>query len=638
MDSQDSRRDEPKLTHPPSREDIARTIFIGNIPEGVGGDKGVEAILETAGHLNRFYRASDASNKPQTFGFAEYADAQSLRTATEIFKDVNVPVKRQKPGEKPDKGEKIETTKLQVVVDAASVQYAENWTKSDDENTIQFRIDSAKESLASVIAQLFNPPDVPQMDFGGDTSMHDVHMHDNEESGVVQIDIAASAEDELADIPADMREIVAAEIAAFRDRSNKRDQERLKKEEEIENEQRRRDGRRSPPPAGTPLGPGGANGVPLGPRADRGVQGAPSGPKGAQFSRDHQNNIKFVNGETITNGASIKREDDDDFASDSELEQRRKKKIDAEFDESYRIALKRWMKFEDRSQMSLERTSTRMKNKEAEDQAHRDAQATELKKFDDNLERHPYYRDHGDWMRQREKFRRREEMDDRIDRESEMRELDVKQAQKDHARNEADAFLNQQAEDMLVTQAPREPQPSFKFSLGAATKKLEQNAAFRRTAADVENLLEDEEINDQASTQKRTLIPMTVDASIRANLTEEELQDAQKQLARDIPHDREGLWKWDVSWEHLPDKFIDNEIRVWAANKVLELLGLQEDSIVDEVIAHLKKHSKPDKLVEELYGVSHNILLTIQMESLANSRRRPLRMMRKASLGSCGVW
>ena len=41
-------------TLPPTREEIARTIFVGNIPDGVGGDDGMERILETAGKLVRW--------------------------------------------------------------------------------------------------------------------------------------------------------------------------------------------------------------------------------------------------------------------------------------------------------------------------------------------------------------------------------------------------------------------------------------------------------------------------------------------------------------------------------------------------------------------------------------------------------
>ncbi|KAF1913207.1 hypothetical protein BDU57DRAFT_521961 [Ampelomyces quisqualis] len=600
----DRGRDGIQMVIPPSREEIARTIFVGNIPDGVGGDEGMERLLETAGKLVRWLRASDANNKPQTFGFAEFADAQSLETAAEIFKDVRVPTKRQKAGEDKGDDQEVETTKLHVMVDDASVKYAEEWsrTRNEDENTVQFRLDTAKEALAQVLASFFNPQNIPQNEYGGDTAMHDAPAQDGEvEVAFVNL---TTGEDELADIPAEMREIVAAEIAAFRDRSNQRDRERLRREEEIEAEERRRSGRRTSPPPSAPTGPGGANGIPLGPRADRGVQGAPSGPKGSQFPRDYQGGVNFVNGGAINNGVYVNREDDDDSASDSEIERRRKKKRNEELDESYQKQLSRWLKLESRTGASLGRSSDRAKNQEAEQQAARDAQAKQLQDFDDDHEastkRHLYYRDHSEYMRERERVREREAKEDAVDRQAENREMAVHTKQKEHARGQADAFLEHQAEELERTQEHQEPAGQFKISLGAAAKKLEQTAAPRRTAADVETLLDDEEPTDQTGAKKRALIPINYDTAVKANLDEEDVAAAQRQLAREVPSDKEGLWKWPVSWSHLLEKKIDKDIRDWTANKALELTGVQDEDLVEAVVGHLREKGGPQALVEEL--------------------------------------
>ncbi len=79
---------------PPTREEIARTIFIGKITDEIIDDEGIENILRTAGSLRRWYRATDADGKKCTFGFAEYDDALSLETAVEILKDVRIPEKK----------------------------------------------------------------------------------------------------------------------------------------------------------------------------------------------------------------------------------------------------------------------------------------------------------------------------------------------------------------------------------------------------------------------------------------------------------------------------------------------------------------------------------------------------------------
>ena len=102
---------------PPSKEEVIRTIFVGGITEGAGGDEGLERILRSAGGLRRWTRATDADEKPCKFGFAEYEDPESLSIAIEVLRDVEVPVKRQAAGESKspkDEEEEIEKSALLV--------------------------------------------------------------------------------------------------------------------------------------------------------------------------------------------------------------------------------------------------------------------------------------------------------------------------------------------------------------------------------------------------------------------------------------------------------------------------------------------------------------------------------------------
>ena len=109
---------------PPTKEEIVRTIFIGGITEGVGGDDGIERLLQCAGNLRRWIRATDADNKACRFGFAEYEDPESLATAVEVLKDVEVPVKPQAVNiiKKEEDGEdvKVEKSKLLVILSQAT--------------------------------------------------------------------------------------------------------------------------------------------------------------------------------------------------------------------------------------------------------------------------------------------------------------------------------------------------------------------------------------------------------------------------------------------------------------------------------------------------------------------------------------
>lgn len=103
---------------PPTKEEICRTVFVGGITEGSGGDEGIERILQCAGILRRWIRAMDADNKACRFGFAEYENPESLATAIEVLKDVEVPIKPQAVNniKKEEDGEetKVEKSKLLV--------------------------------------------------------------------------------------------------------------------------------------------------------------------------------------------------------------------------------------------------------------------------------------------------------------------------------------------------------------------------------------------------------------------------------------------------------------------------------------------------------------------------------------------
>ncbi|KAL4950454.1 hypothetical protein BDW69DRAFT_172140 [Aspergillus filifer] len=612
-------RDAMMQLQPPTRDEIVRTIFIGGITEGLGGDEGVEKILRCAGSLRRWIRATDADEKPCKFGFAEYEDPESLGTAVEVLKDVQVPVKRQTPSDTEDIEEEVEKSTLLVVVDESSLTYLEQHeaTRGDtDPAERQSKLDGAKSALQSVLHDLFHPTsptqkeDVSAIDREGDIAMKDAEGQDGTSAEVVTIPI--TVEDELSDIPAEMRETVAKEIAAFRDRSNRRDIERLKREEEIESMERARNSgsrvnRLASPPLSAPSGPaGGANGIPLGSR-DRGMPNAPSGPKGfgVQIPKDYQKGVAFVNGGSTAGGPAvyIDREDEDSDADDEELERRRQEKREAELEKQYLDQERRWLNRERSRTAALEREKKRDQEEEAKVQEVRDEADKRLSEWDDDAEAsrkaNEYYADRGAWLRSRAAFRAREVSADEADRAAEERERARSVQQREQARGMADDFLARQAEELetIRHEAPREPQ-RFKLSLGAAAQKA-QAATSRRTVAEVEGLLEDEE--EPEATARRPLIPIKFDSAAEAaGLTEEERAQAVRQLAQEIPADKEGLWKWEIKWDFVEDSVVSDQLKPFVEKKIVEYLGVQEQMLVDLVEEHVRKHGSPQELVEQL--------------------------------------
>lgn len=605
---------------PPTKEEIVRTIFVGGITEGAGGDEGIERLLSVAGRLRRWDRAVDASGKQCTFGFAQYDDAESLATAVEVLKDIEIPTKKQPPAtgvkQEDDESQKIERSKLLVFVDDNSLNYLENYQSSrgDDPAAEQARLDSARAGLKAVLYELFNPPMFVKMEEGGeDTPMHDIDG--NRDGNVEVVNIPLAVDDELADIPAEMRETVAQEIQAFRDRSNRRDMERLKREEEMEAAERARNGAPRPsrlasPGPQIPNGPAaGTNNIPLGPR---GVPNAPSGPKGSQMPRDYQQGVKFING-SGTNGAAvgdvwIDREDEDSDASDEELERRRKAKKEAELEKQYLDQERRWLNREKSRTAAVQREKEREDEDEANVAKDNERMAARLRDWDDDLEaerkKDDYYRDRSMWNRSRAAFRDREAAADERDRAAETREKQREISDQEQARGMADSFLDRQAEE-LQSRPNRMglPQQPFKLSLGAAAQKAQKPQTQRRTVAEVEGLLEDEE--DESKTSKRTLIPIKFDPTASAGaLTDEERDQAVRQLAGDIPIEKEGLWAWDVKWEHVDETIIIEKLRPFVEKKIMEYLGVQEQLLVEVVEEHIRTRGKPQDLVEQLEGVS----------------------------------
>lgn len=586
---------------PPTTEERLRTIFVHKIPEGVGGEAGIQKLLNTVGKVRRWDSGQShlSDHKGALFGFAQYEDPESLAAAVELLKDIEVPVKKQSPTEKPpadedDKFGGIEKEKLKVEVDPSTVKYLETWKESKgDDPALEARLGEARAALKQCIRELFYPPPPSTQDAEGDTNMGNGANGLGENVEVINIPLAP--EDELADIPAEMRATVAAEIAAFRERSNKRDLERLKREEEYEEMERQRNGapRRSrldsPPPSNSNL-------VPLGPR---GVPNAPSGPRG------QGRGVEFVNGGSTSGQAPQFRDDDDDTdADDEELYERELAKQRAEEEKIYLEAERKWVNRERQRTAALERERERERAETEGFARRREEQLERDKSWDDDREAsrkgHLYYRDHGQWIRERTAFRAAEASRDEVDRRAEEEEIRKTEAEMEHARDMADSFLERQAQEMERQPAaapPAAPQ-RVTISFGAAAQKAAQRAGTRRTVAEVEGLLDDEE---QEQTTKRQLVPIKFEPITDTKaMSEEDIQNAIRALAHEIPVDREGLWAWDVKWDYLEESVIREKLRPFVEKKVVEYLGVQEQFLVDVVEEHLRKHQKPAELVETL--------------------------------------
>lgn len=612
---------------PPTREEVARTIFVGGMGDGAPEDEAIENILRCAGKLRRWTRARDADDQKCTFGFAEYEDVDSLEAANELFgQGIEVPAFKARQLIREGENNEVKQVKLLVIIDEASQKYIEEWTskRNEDDDARQFRLDGCKEDMRQCLTSLTNTDSFmanAAVNGNADDTANGVDSEnkEGEDAEVVNIPLTAQTEDDLADVPEDMRATVAAEIRNFRERSNRRDLDRLRQEEEMEQKERQRAAgsrlsRLASPPRGGPAGS--TNGVPLGPR-DRttGPSGAPSGPRGhrGQMPSDYVNGVTFVGANGAINGISLNREDEDAEESDEELEERRRKRREEELEKQYLDQERKWLNRERVSGSARQRDRENEARSNEQKERQKEVMVERLRKWNDDEENRlgheEYYVDRSAWLRKRGTYRDTESRRDDSDRAMEVREASSQQARDAEARGQADAFLDQLDSDIATrsTTEPAAPGGAFKLSLGAAKNKVSAAAsaaapAPKRTVAELEGLLEDEE-DAAAAGRKPALKPLSDTSTLPTNgadLSDEDRAAARQQLAAEIPSDVDALFAYKVRWAALSSDNIESQIRPMVEKKVVEYLGVQEELLVHAVVDGIKNHRAPEELVGEL--------------------------------------
>jgi hypothetical protein len=110
----------------PTREEVARTLFIGKLPPTMQ-DIDMERILRATGRLRKWMRAMDGDGKACSFGFAEFEDAESLQAAIDTLPDIEVPATpvepmTEKTGETEENGESAAVERVKLLVSIFTLQ------------------------------------------------------------------------------------------------------------------------------------------------------------------------------------------------------------------------------------------------------------------------------------------------------------------------------------------------------------------------------------------------------------------------------------------------------------------------------------------------------------------------------------
>ncbi|KAI9267867.1 hypothetical protein BY458DRAFT_437048 [Sporodiniella umbellata] len=293
--------------------------------------------------------------------------------------------------------------------------------------------------------------------------------------------------------------------------------------------------------------------------------------------------------------------------TDEEMERRRREKHERDVENAYRHREKR---FENRENAQLREFEKDVKReKEEEDRLARDREywLEKLANFDDDLEttkeEELYYVDRSRWRKIRENIRRRDHERDEEDKRREVQEMEeekIRMEEEERIRKES-KILNREADDGKIA---------------LKTKKLNFNISIKRnTLGGVDE--DDEEENRK---KRRVLVPLDYsDLEKRHYSDEEEMTNEErtamvKKLIDSIPSSQNELWSYPVKWDELDEELIEQKLRPFVSKKIFELLGMEEEDLVNFVLQFIREKKGANELVTELEGALDEDALVFVMK------------------------
>lgn len=510
----------PPVNPAEAANDKLNTLFVGAIAAGVD-DGWIQKLLETCGNLKHWKRTKDASGNPKGFGFATYADPDSVLCALRVLG-----------------GEKTEGVILKAQ-DGSGVE-KKLIVKADD------NVRNFLESYVKSNAQ------------GNTTS------DDQEKYATIQKYVHAIATGQQPD--ADDADAISKELAFFKERAAQKDQQQQRHMDDHSPSRRSSDTR--------------------GNKRD-----FVKGPTEYAAPHSHQ--------DTIT---------------DEELEQRRKEKHDRDVENAYRQREKRFESKEASKLRDYERDLKREKEEEEREIKDKEYWLERLANWDDDVEAEKgeeiYYTDRSRWRKLRDSVRRRENERDEEDRRREAHEIEQERLRlEEEERQKKDSKnLNREADDGKIAIKPKKLNfniPIKRNTLGGGDDDDEEDAKKKRRVlvpldySDVENVKTEYNDDEDENTE---------------NLTEEERAKKVKELITSIPSSQDDLWAYSVKWDVLDETLIEEKLHPFISKKIVDLLGMEEDDLVNFVLDFIRKRKGPDELVTELEGALDEDALVFVMK------------------------
>ncbi|KAK9480013.1 hypothetical protein V1514DRAFT_290704 [Lipomyces japonicus] len=391
------------------------TMFIGELPSELD-DFWLAKFLRAAGPLTAWVRVKDAFRKPKDFAFAEYADTFALTEAATILQDLELSVIEVEEGEEVEDLSLADrkSVKLLIKINESSTAAAQDQQPQEDDT-------EQRRNMVNELLEIWKDPIKREEE---KANSGDDEMNNNDAAGN-GFELRIGGDDELTDIPPEQRAIVLEEIAAFRERTNQRERERIKKEEAAERVRQER--------------------IVAERQKNAAREASPITVGESQWKSNEK--IAFKRSSSVNESDISKLGPDAEGLSDEALEERRREVEEDALEERFIDSERKYLR-EERSRIAA---ADRELRREKEEKDHylrnKEYMLKRLAEWNDDIEAdkrsEEYYRDRSSWVRGRAAFRSRELENDERDAERERREAPKESI---NASALADSFLEQLGE------------------------------------------------------------------------------------------------------------------------------------------------------------------------------------------------
>ncbi|GAA5880441.1 hypothetical protein JCM16303_005382 [Sporobolomyces ruberrimus] len=581
----------------PQQQDVVGgekfSLFVGSIADGVENGW-LERILQVAGPILSFRRPSPP------FAFVEYSDPESVLRCLSVVNGTKL--KSLNGG-----NEKNLLVKADEKTRARLDEYEKTRVLSESTSDLTLQ---AQQDLASIVSRIAAGDSVPAAGVSLDASSSpssSLLLNPQQTEAQAKAERLADHLKDLApeDLPDEQRATTLSSIAAFRERSMRKQNERKELDRQIEErrqamiQRKLQQQHQAPPPMMNNPGqvdPQSYN-QPIGFVKQEGEMGQQPGGRG---------------------GGEPPEIDD---------ARRERERAEQEHRHQEQIFRDRERRFEQRERgriQAWEREKMRERSIVEQEDRERTFMAERLATWDDEREaergREGFYVDRVRWRAQRRAVRQREEDFDARDRALEAQRLaQISQQSDSFLAQHADLFADQVgcAENASSTSGTQPGAGAVKLTFGSTAKPKVVEPAPKRPA--VLGMGEEEE----EGRRKRELIPLSYsddeddekkkdpaasaapseDRDKKSRLTGREKEKRIMEIEDSIPRDKQKLFGWDVKWASLNEGMIKRRISPFANKCIVEYLGAEEAELLNAVLEHVRAHKAAQELVDELEPV-----------------------------------